>query len=77
MNRVVYYVLMLVVTSLAAAQEPLTEILLEEPLEDLARQAIKQGDPAKGAVLFHQALFQCSKCHAVLPIRTSRTARRP
>ena len=44
---------------------PLTEQLQDIELADLAKAAMTEGDAARGAILFHQPLFQCSKCHTV------------
>ena len=51
--------------SIGYGQDPLTAILLDEDPAELVAAAMKKGDAARGAVLFHQPLFQCSKCHAV------------
>jgi putative heme-binding domain-containing protein len=40
------------------------QLLREEPAE-LARLARSQGDPQRGALLFHQPHLACTKCHAV------------
>ena len=31
----------------------------------VASETMKRGDAARGAILFHQAQYQCSKCHSV------------
>jgi putative heme-binding domain-containing protein len=37
--------------------------LRQEPLETLARDARRQGDARRGAVVFHQPSLTCAKCH--------------
>src|SRR5436309_411195 len=39
------------------------ELLREDPAA-LARAARTQGDPVRGAILFHQPHLSCTKCHA-------------
>src|SRR5581483_11841738 len=46
----------------ARAQTLETKLLREDPAA-LARAARAQGDPVRGAVLFHQPQFSCTKCH--------------
>ncbi len=38
--------------------------LLAEKTETLASDALSQGDPVRGAVLFYQPYLSCTKCHA-------------
>src|SRR5690349_90286 len=38
--------------------------LLREDAAALAATARKQGDPVRGAILFHQPHLSCTKCHA-------------
>jgi len=48
-----------------AAGQGLEERLAAEPREALAAAARSQGDPARGAVLFHRSMLTCSACHCV------------
>ena len=43
---------------------PLEQQLRGEKPENIAQNAISQGDPARGAVLFYQPYLTCTKCHA-------------
>ena len=52
-------------TSVFAQEPTLTEQVLAIGTEALAELAVERGDPKRGAVLFHQPIFQCAKCHAV------------
>jgi len=40
-------------------------LLSKEPVEQLAREARTQGDPARGAVSFYQVQLGCAKCHRI------------
>ncbi len=44
--------------------QPLEVLLLSENPVALANAARRQGDPARGAVLFYQPFLSCTKCHA-------------
>src|SRR3954470_23115581 len=57
--------LVLVAAPAAPAQRPdlETQLLREDPVA-LAKAARAQGDPVRGAVLFHQPHLSCTKCHA-------------
>ncbi len=46
------------------AAQPLEVLLLNEDPVALANAARRQGDPARGAVLFYQPFLSCTKCHA-------------
>ena len=46
-------------------QTPLQEQLVSEGVTSLAKAARSEGDPQRGAVLFHQPFLACAKCHAV------------
>ena len=53
-------------TSATGAQVPtLSEKLQAMGVRSLVESSRKQGNARRGAVLFHQPIFQCSKCHAV------------
>ena len=39
--------------------------LLQVPVRELALLAEREGDAARGAIVFHQASMACSRCHAV------------
>lgn len=43
----------------------LEQQLKSESAESLATAAAAQGDPVRGAILFHQPQLQCSRCHSV------------
>ena len=43
--------------------KPLAQQLLAEPTDVLARDVEKLGDPARGAIAFHQPTMNCAKCH--------------
>jgi putative heme-binding domain-containing protein len=45
--------------------EGLEALLLSEPAESLGQAAREQGDPVRGAILFHQPTLACTRCHAV------------
>lgn len=48
-----------------AAESPaLEEALVAEGSEALARAARAEGDPRRGAILFHQSRLGCARCHA-------------
>ena len=49
--------------SLAQAQT-LEATLLKEPVERLVQSVQAEGDPRRGAVLFHQPYLGCTQCHA-------------
>ena len=56
-------------TAAAQAQETLSAATLERQLlaegaAVLARDALAQGDPVRGAILFYQPYLTCTKCHA-------------
>ena len=46
-------------------QTPLQEQLVSEGAASLAKAARAEGDPQRGAILFHQPFLACAKCHAV------------
>ena len=46
-------------------QTPLQEQLVSEGVTSLAKAARSEGDPQRGAILFHQPFLACAKCHAV------------
>lgn len=48
-----------------AAAQSLQDQLVSEGAASLAKAARAEGDPQRGAILFHQPYFACSKCHAV------------
>src|SRR3954462_12546493 len=48
-----------------AGAQTLENLLSAEAPETLARAAREQGDPRRGAILFHQAYLACARCHAV------------
>ncbi|MBI3862208.1 MAG: c-type cytochrome, partial [Planctomycetia bacterium] len=48
----------------APATGALERQLLAERTETLARDALAQGDPARGAVLFYQPSLTCTQCHS-------------
>jgi putative heme-binding domain-containing protein len=50
---------------LAAGAVALEADLKSEPAESLSAAARKDGDAARGAILFHQPHTTCTKCHAV------------
>ena len=57
-------------------QTLLQEQLVSEGVTSLAKAARSEGDPQRGAILFHQPFLACAKCHAVgqianLPATTS------
>ena len=56
------FILFLFATSPLAAQT-LEERLREEPASRLAADAREQGDPQRGAILFHRPAMACSRCH--------------
>src|SRR5207249_11288680 len=43
--------------------QPLDRRLAAEPPENLARDAQREGDAERGAILFYQAYLSCAKCH--------------
>ncbi|MEM7476465.1 MAG: DUF6797 domain-containing protein [Planctomycetota bacterium] len=45
--------------------QSLQEQLASTDLRDLLAATMKQGDAKRGAILFHQPLMQCAKCHSV------------
>ena len=47
----------------AARAQPLTEQLAKEGLAAIAAAALADGDPVRGAVVFHTAHLTCTKCH--------------
>lgn len=51
--------------SVGRGQTPLQEQLLAEGAVSLAKAARGEGDPRRGAILFHQPFLACAKCHAV------------
>ena len=55
---------LLPIAARAADARPLGELLAAEPLAVLAAEAVRSGDPARGAMVFHTAQFTCTKCHA-------------
>ncbi len=57
--------LILVMTNVSRGQMPLQEHLLSEGAVSLAKAARREGDPQRGAILFHQPFLACVKCHAV------------
>ncbi len=63
-------------TNVSRGQTPLQELLVSEGVTSLAKAARAEGDPQRGAVLFHQPFLACAKCHAVgqaasLPVNSS------
>jgi len=58
-------ILLLGFTQSFAQNVPVTGQLLQMGSAKSAELAMKHGDAKRGAILFHQAQFQCSKCHAV------------
>lgn len=48
-----------------AEAQSLQEQLVAEGAIALAKAARTEGDPQRGAILFHQPYFACAKCHAV------------
>ena len=48
----------------APAPQLLEQTLLGETPEALANAVREQGDPARGALIFHQPFMSCTKCHA-------------
>ena len=47
------------------AQGPqLEQVLIAEPLSDIASDAREKGDPSRGAVIFHSPGTGCAKCHS-------------
>ncbi len=46
-------------------ETPLQEQLVSEGAVSLAKAARSEGDPQRGAILFHQPFLACAKCHAV------------
>ena len=47
------------------AAQTLQEQLVSEGAVSLAKAARMEGDPQRGAILFHQPYFACAKCHSV------------
>lgn len=47
-----------------ASAQTLQEQLLSEPIGDLASAARREGDPQRGAVVFHQPYLACARCHS-------------
>ena len=47
-----------------AFAQTLEATLLKEPVERLVESAQAEGDPRRGAVLFHQPYLGCTQCHA-------------
>ena len=45
--------------------DSLEQQLLAESGESLVRAALEEGDPQRGAIVFHQPHMACSKCHLV------------
>jgi len=57
-------ILLFVAGESGAAQETtLSQRLLSEPIDVLARAVEKSGDPARGAIAFYQPTMNCAKCH--------------
>jgi len=48
-----------------AQAQTLEATLLKEPVERLVQSVQAEGDPRRGAVLFHQPYLGCTQCHAV------------
>lgn len=63
MDRFVIVLLVLCGASSAAPGQTLTEHLLAEGVAALAQAARKEGDPQRGALVFHQPYLACTKCH--------------
>lgn len=61
-------------TAYAQTSETLSARLLKATPSTLVEQALSNGDPRRGAILFHQAQLQCSKCHSVTGPDTASTA---
>ena len=58
--------LLFFIISPAFAQEPtITERLQVRGIASLVKSAREIGDARRGALLFHQPIFQCSKCHSI------------
>lgn len=57
--------LLLICVTASAQSEGLTKSLKALDPTELADAAKKRGDARRGALLFHQQLLQCSKCHSV------------
>jgi putative heme-binding domain-containing protein len=56
------------------AIDPTTSLelrLASEPISSIVRDALREGDPARGAVLFHQGYLLCAKCHTPGPTGTT------
>jgi putative heme-binding domain-containing protein len=51
-------------TGSRALAQTLEATLLKEPVERLVQAAQAEGDPRRGAVLFHQPYLGCTQCHA-------------
>lgn len=59
-------VLLLFAVSYSYGQEPsVTDRLQVLGTRSLSKLAMEQGDARRGALLFHQPIYQCSKCHSV------------
>lgn len=57
--------LILVCTSRAFSQaKPLQDQLISEGANSLAVAARNEGDPKRGAIVFHQPFLACTKCHS-------------
>ena len=52
-------------TNVGRGQTPLQEQLVSEGAASLGKAARREGDPQRGAILFHQPFLACAKCHAV------------
>ena len=68
--------LSLLIANVGRGQTPLQEQLVSEGAASLAKAARREGDPQRGAILFHQPFLACAKCHAVgrvsnLPVSSS------
>ena len=56
-------VLTLGMAKVGRGQSPLQEQLVSEGAVSLAKAARSDGDPQRGAILFHQPFLACAKCH--------------
>jgi putative heme-binding domain-containing protein len=45
------------------ADQTLTDQLLAEPIEDIASDVQKFGDPSRGAIEFYRSTMNCARCH--------------
>ena len=57
----VFFQLVLVAHDVKA--QSLTDQLIKQPAEQLVKEAKKNGDIVRGAILFHQGNINCARCH--------------